>query len=370
MKVPMFDLKIKNKNFKKEIFTKFNNFLDQGYFFMGNSVLEFEKITKKFLKAKYTLGVSSGSSAIYLALKSQGIKKGDEVITTPLTWIIPVNAIAACGATPVFADVDDNFNIDPNSIISKITKKTKAILPMHFAGKLCDMDLISKIAKKYKLKIIEDCAQSYYAKINGKNAGSFSNSAGFSMNPMKPFGGVGEAGLVTTNNYKTYLLLKKLRHAGTSSDPSKKITNNCISVSLNHKIDEINAFMLVLMHKNLKQKIDRCNQIANLYKKELDEKILHQVINKNEIHGRYVYPIICKKRNKLMNFLKSNNIETKIFNQPLCYDAPVYKKFKKQKLKNAERLMKNHLIIPCHENMNNSQVQYVIEKINNFYKFS
>ena len=366
----MFDLKITDKKFKKEIFKKFDNFLDEGYFFMGKSVLQFEKITKKFLNAKYSIGVSSGSSAIYLALKSQGIHEGDEVITTPLTWIIPVNAIAACGAIPVFADVDENFNIDPNSIEKKITKKTKAILPMHFAGKLCEMDLISKIAKKYKLKIIEDCAQSYYAKINDKNAGSFSQSAAYSMNPMKPFGGVGEAGLVTTNNYKTYQFLKKLRHAGTSSDPRKKITNNCLSISLNHKIDEINAFMLVLMHKNLKQKINRCNQIAKLYEKELNINILHQITKKNEIHGRYVYPIICKKRNKLMNYLKSNNIETKIFNQPLCYDAPVYRKFKTEKLNNAEKLMKNHLIIPCHENLSNSQVEYVIKKINNFYKSS
>ena len=96
---------------------------------------------------------------------------------------------------------------------------------MHYAGKMCDMFLISKIAKKYNLKIIEDCAQSYYAKLNGRNAGSFSNAASFSMNPMKPFGGIGEAGLITTNDYKTYLFLKKLRHAGTSSDPKRKITN-------------------------------------------------------------------------------------------------------------------------------------------------
>ena len=367
MKVPIFDLKITDNEFKKEIFEKINIFLNNGTFFMGDSVLEFEKITKKFLKSEYSLGVSSGSSALYLALKSQGIQPGDEVITTPLTWIITVNAIASCGAIPVFADVDDNFNIDPKSIYEKITKNTKAILPMHYAGKMCDMESIVKIAKKYKLRIIEDCAQSYFAKINGKSAGSFSDTAAYSMNPMKPYGGFGEAGLVTTNSLKAYSYLKKLRHAGTSSDPRKKITNHCIGVSLNHKIDEINALMLVLTHKKLKKKINRCNQIAKIYKKELNNDILHQNVNKNEVHGRYVYPIICKKRNSLREFLLSNKIETKIFNEPLCYDAPVYRKYKKEKLINAERLLKNHLIIPCHENLSDNQVDYVVKKINSFY---
>ena len=367
MRVPIFDLRVLDKNYRDNILKEIDNFLKKGTFFMGDNVKKFEKITSQQLNRNYSIGVSSGSSALYLAIKSLGLKKGDEVITTPLTWIITVNAIASCDLTPVFADVMDDFNIDPNSIKKMITKKTKAILPMHYAGHLCKMKEISKIAKDHNLKIIEDCAQAYGASIDAGRAGSFSEASAFSMNPMKPFGGYGEAGLVTTNNYKIYKKIKILRHAGTRSDPAKVITNSCIEPSLNHKIDEINALLLNLVNKKFKSKITKCNRIAKLYKSNLNNLILHQEIEKNEIHGRYVYPIIVEKRNELKKYLTSKNIETKIFNTPLCYDAPFYKKFKKGKLKTAEYLIKNSLIIPCHENLSEEQVDYTIKTINKFY---
>ncbi len=368
MKVPIFDLRVTNKSIKDELHYSLEKVLDKGRLFLGDEVDELENKVAKYLDVKYAIGVSSGSSAIYLALRSSGIKKNDEVITTPLSWIIPSNAIVAAKAIPVFADVRNDFNIDPDSINLNITNKTKAVLPMHYAGHMCEMNRIKKIANKNNLKIIEDAAQAFGASIGKKKAGTFSSAAGFSMNPMKMFGGFGEGGMVVTNNKNIYDKLKILRHAGTTSDYKKIVTNNCLEVSLNHKMDTITAAFLLVAFKHLKQKKRKVENIANFLKKNLHESIIHQNVEKNEVHGRYVYPIIIKKnRDRFRNYLHQNKIETKIFNSPLIYNAPAFKKYKKNKLKKAEELLRNSLVIPCHEKLSDNQIEYMVKTINNYF---
>jgi len=149
MKVKFFDLKITNKKIKKNLIKKFSLFLDKGNFFIGPEVIRLEKLIAKKNNSKYCVCLSSGSSALYLALKAVGIKRGDEVITTPLSWIITSNAILECGAKPVFVDIDNSMNLNVELIEKKINKKTAAILTMHYAGLMCDMDKVNKIAKKY-----------------------------------------------------------------------------------------------------------------------------------------------------------------------------------------------------------------------------
>ena len=208
MHVRMFDLRVKDKLIKKDLKDSFNKILDHGVFFFGPELYEFEKKMSDYLKMKYTIGVASGSSALYMALKSLDIKKGDEVITTPFSWIITSNAIVECGATPIFVDIRDDYNINEDLIQKKITKRTKAIVPMHWGGHLCNMEKIKKIYKKNKLYIVEDAAQAFGASYNGKKSGTFSDVAAFSMNPMKCLNGYGEGGLVATNNKKFMKELK------------------------------------------------------------------------------------------------------------------------------------------------------------------
>jgi Predicted pyridoxal phosphate-dependent enzyme apparently involved in regulation of cell wall biogenesis len=148
----------------------------------------------------------------------------------------------------------------------------------------------------------------------------------------------------------------------------KIITNNCLEVSLNHKMDSITAASILLSLKNYKIKKNKIDKLANIYEKKLTNKISFQKKHKNEVHARYVFPILSDNRDKLMNYLKANKIESKIFNIPLAYDAPVHRKYKKEKLVNAERLLKEILIIPCHDKMNFKQLNYVIKNINNFFK--
>jgi|TARA_B110000027_G_C16121555_1_gene303338 dTDP-4-amino-4,6-dideoxygalactose transaminase len=364
MHVPVFDLKTYSQKIRNDLHKSLEKMLKSGILFLGPEVAKFEKNVCKFLNVKYSVAVSSGSSALYLALKASGVKEGDEVITTPLTWIITANAIKAVGAVPRFADVGDDFNIDPKSILKNITKKTKAIVPMHYAGLLCDMEKIKRIAKKKKLLIIEDAAQSWNGSINGKKSGTFSNAAAFSMNPMKPLGGYGENGVVVTNNKKIYKKLLILRHAGTHSKKNF-ITNNSKVVSLNHKMDEINASFLNVAMKNFKKKHIKREEIAKYLHKKLDYKIKTQIVNKNMIHARYVFPIRYKFRNELMTYLNINKIETKIMNQPLASRAVVYKNIRSN-TPNAKKILSESLIIPSHENLSIKQLNYMIAKINSF----
>ena len=364
MKVRMFDLRVKDTKLRKELQRNFNKILDHGIFFFGPELYEFEKKMSKYLNMKYTIGVASGSSALYLALKALGIGKGDEVITTPFSWIITSNAIVECGATPVFVDISDDYNLNADLIEKKITNKTKAIVPMHWGGHLCNMEKICQIAKKNKLFVVEDAAQAFGARYKDKKSGNYSDIAAFSMNPMKCLSGYGEGGLVATNNKILYEKIKILRYAGTTSDPKKLITNNCIEISLNHKMDTINAAMLLASFKFFPHKIKKLKKIRNFYDRNLDKKIFKQKIREKEIPGMYAYPIQVKDRDKIKEYLRKKKIETKIWNDPLISESPAYKKYNKNNTPNAKRILRHTLNIPFHEKLSMKEVEYIVANIN------
>jgi len=365
-KVPFFDLKVNDSDLKNELLNSVEKVLVHGRILLGPEVEEFERKVAESTGCKYAVGVASGSSALYLSLKSLDIGPGDEVITTPLTWIITGNAIAETGAKPVFVDVKDDFNIDPEKIERAITSKTKAIIPVHFTGLMCDMDKICEIADKYKIDVIEDAAQAYGAEYQGKRAGSFSTVAAFSMNSMKVLSGFGECGAITTNRKDLYEKIKILRYTGTRSDPEKIVTNEAIYVSLNHKIDTIQAAMLLVMMKHLPDRMSRRAEIALRYNNGLSKVVTCPSFDKNNIHALYTYAIRAEQRDELMGYLNSNGIETKIYHKPLVSEAPVFREFFTE-TPNASGILNDFLSIPVHEKLTNSQVDYVIDKINNFY---
>ena len=360
----MFDLRVKDLKIRNELNKSFKKTLDHGKFFFGPELYEFENKMSKFLKMKYTIGVASGSSALYLSLKSLGIKTGDEVITTPFSWIITSNAIVECGAKPIFVDIGDDYNLDADLIEKKITAKTKAIVPMHWGGHMCEMEKIKKIAKRYNLYVVEDAAQAFGAKFKDKKAGNYSDVAAFSMNPMKCLSGYGEGGLIATNNKKLYEKIKILRYAGTTSDPKKLITNNCVEISLNHKMDTINASLLLVAFKFFKNKNDKLKKIRKFYDENLDKKILRQKIRKYEAPGMYAYPILIEKRNKIKKILDKKKIETKIWNDPLISDSPAYRKYNKNDTPNARKVLRKTLNIPFHEKLTLKELKYVVDNIN------
>ena len=369
MKVPFLDLKVNDKVLKNNLIHRFEKILNHGQFLSGPEQIEFENIFAEEIGVKYALGVSSGSSALYLSLVANNIGPGDEVITTPYTWIITTNAIASVGATPVFVDVMEDFNIDPNKITEAITPKTKAILPMHVAGHMCDMKSIIQIAKENNLLIIEDAAQAFCSSIDGKRAGSFSDIAAFSMNPMKILHAYGEAGAVVTNNKKKIDLLKQLRHAGTKRYLNKNYhINKCNHISLNHKMDTIQAsFLIEEINRMNKIKLKR-DKLSDYYDNTLPHLGCNpQRIFNNEIHGRYYYMFICNKRNELLKYLTSMKIECKIFYSPLTCDVVVHKTNNHLKLPVARSLLRKCISIPMHENMSMNQAKYIVNCISKFY---
>ena len=367
MHVPMFDLRVLDQSLKNDLVEAFERVLSHGILFMGPEVEELESKIAEYIGVKYAVGVSSGSSALYLALQACDIGPSDEVITTPLTWIITANAISACGAKPVFADVRDDFNIDPDSIRERITSKTKAIVPMHYAGQMCDMEEIKSIAKEHNLFVIEDAAQSFGAEINGRKSGSFSIVGAFSMNPMKPLNGYGDVGFTVTDNNEIYERIKMLRYSGTKSIPGTNVTADSHEVSLNHKIDNINAALLLVSLKYFPEKQKATNRVADRYNSELTNKIKYQNVSKGEVHGRFVYVIATERRNALMQHLTSKDIETKIMHEPLSNDAHVYKNMESKPTPMAVELLRKSLVIPCHDKMSKEQVDYVINSINEFF---
>ena len=211
MKIRFLNLAIKDKKEINYNIRLYKNFLLEGVFVLGKKVAKFEKKISDHINQKYALGVSSGTNALYLALKSLEIKKNDEVIVPCLSWYSTFTAVKMAGAEPIGVDISDDYLIDPNKIEKKITKKTKALIVVHFTGLIKNMDTIKKVCKKNKIFLIEDCAQSFGAKYKGKKSGSFGDVSAFSMNPMKLLGGFGDAGAVLTSNKKIYKKLKILR---------------------------------------------------------------------------------------------------------------------------------------------------------------
>jgi len=201
MGVPFFDIKRQLKETKTEIMSAVDETIDSGAFILGPKVQELEKFSQEYLGTKHSIGVASGTDALLLAIKALGIGPGDEVITTPFTFVATVEAICYHGATPVFVDIDaKTFNIDPKKIEEKITKKTKAIIPVHLYGQPANMEEITKIAKKHNLFIIEDSAQAIGAKYKGQSVGTIGYIGCFSFFPTKNLGCFGDGGLVTTYN--------------------------------------------------------------------------------------------------------------------------------------------------------------------------
>ena len=213
-KIKYINLAEQYKSLSSDIKNEFKKIFKNSSFILRKHVTNFEKIISKKINVKYTVGVNSGTDALLFALAQIGITKNDEIITPSHTYVATISAIVHVGAKPVFVDIQDDFNINPDLIEKKITSKTKAILPVHLNGRCCNMRKIKKIAKKYNLKIIEDAAQAFGSKFNKKFAGSFGHSAAFSLHPMKNLNVPGDGGFLTTNQKKIYNHTLLLRDHG------------------------------------------------------------------------------------------------------------------------------------------------------------
>ena len=337
----------------------------EGNYVKGKYVEKLEKDITKYTKNKYCVTLNSGTDALMLSLWSLGIKKGDEVITSPISFIATAASISHLGAKPVFVDVDYDLNINPNLIEKSITNKTKAILVVHWTGRVCKMDQIQIIAKKYNLKIIEDAAQAMGSYYNETHAGNFSDVAAFSAHPLKNFNSIGDSGFITTNNYKIYKSIKNYSNHGLIN------RNDAELFGVNSRLDSIYAGILSFRLKNLKKVISKRRKNVEYYKMYLNKKFIKlPLYNPKEYHAFTIFNCFCYNRNKLFKYLNSNKIQSLIYySKPLHLQKPSLKYgYKKGDFPIAEKLCNSILSFPCHEFLNQKDILFISKKINQFYE--
>lgn len=312
--VPMVDLKRQFQGIKDEILGVLAEILESSHYILGSKVSEFEEKVADYHYVNNAIGVASGTDALHLSIDALDIGEGDEVITSPFTFFATVEAILYTGAVPVFVDVEpDTLNIDVKQIEAHITKKTKAILPVHLFGHPADMEKILEIAKKYRLKVIEDCAQSFGAELNGRKAGSFGDAGCFSFYPSKNLGGYGDGGMITLNNPKVAEKIRELRNHGSSGAYRHK------RVGFNSRLDEIQAGILLVKFKHIDEYNSQRRRNATRYNALLSEKIICPTEKEGAYHVYQQYTIMSRKRNMIQQSLREKGISSVVY-----YPVPLH----------------------------------------------
>ena len=364
MKIEIVDLKKRFQEEKHEIFRCINRVLKKGHFILTPELQNFEKSICKFAGSKYCLGVNSGTDALMMSLWSLGISKGDEVITSPISFIATASSIIHVGAKPVFVDIGDDLNINPDLIEKAITKKTKAILPVHWTGKVCKMDKIIKIAKKHNLAVIEDAAQAMGAYYKNKHAGTFGKISAFSTHPLKNLNALGDGGFIITNEKKIYNKIKLYRNHGLKGRDNVEI------IGVNSRLDSLNAEILNFRLRKLKNIIQRRKQNIAHYSQLIKAKEVKIIKNnKNENDAYVTFTILCKKRDKLQKYLNKFKIQSLVYYKtPLhLHKATKFLGYQKGDFPIAEKLAKQVLSLPHHQHLKKNEIKFVCKKINYFY---
>lgn len=367
MIVPYLDLVQSYRMIHTELEAAFTRVLRSGYVILGSEVKGFEEQYARFSKVKYCAGVGNGLKALILSLTALGVRKGDEVIVPSNTYIATLIAVSRVGAKPVLAEPKiDTYNIDQKEIVNVITKKTKAIIPVHLFGQACQMDKIMEIAKKHHLYVVEDNAQSHGAMFKNKITGSFGDINATSFYPGKNLGAIGDAGAITTNNKKLFETVLLLRNYG----EAKKYLNKVIG--FNSRLDELQAALLKVRLKYLKTYTGKKQKIAARYLKELKGigDLILPCTEKYATNVYHVFPVRTKKRDQLQVFLGKKGIKTLIHYPITPHLQNAYKElgFSKGTFPLAEELARTSLSLPIFPEMTKSQIDLVVSEIKRFYK--
>lgn len=359
--IPMVDLKKEFTEIKKEVFEMLTEILESSHYILGPKVSELEKKISDYHGVAAAIGVASGTDALHLSLDALGIGEGDEVITTPFTFFATAEAVIYTGATPVFVDAEpDTLNIDVSLIEKKITKKTKAIIPVHIFGHPADMAEINKLARKHNLKVIEDCAQAFGAAINNKKVGSFGDAGCFSFYPSKNLGAYGDGGMITLNDSVIANTIKKLRNHGSGGAYKHE------SVGFNSRLDEIQAGILLIKLKRIDEYNSKRRQNAALYNKFLSGNVKCPKEKNGCYHVYHQYTIMSPERDKLQNKLKDNGISSVVYYPiPLhLQEALSFLEYKEGDFPVAEKAAREVLSLPMYPGLEEKTIKEIAEIIN------
>ncbi len=364
MKVPFVSFLPMEKELNKELSNAFNRVLKRSWYIEGEEDKEFEEAFAAYCGVKHCIGVGNGLDALMLALRALGVGAGDEVIVPSDTYIATALAVTYVGATPVFVEPDiRTFNIDPALIEEKVTKRVKAIMPVHLYGQACDMDPILEIAQKHNLYVVEDCAQAHGATYKGKKVGTFGDAAGFSFYPGKNLGALGDAGSVVTNNKE---IADKVRALGNYGSDYKyhHIYKGC-----NSRLDELQAAFLAVKLPHLDRMNEKRRKIAEKYTAGIkNPKVKLPYVLDPCVPVWHIYGIRCKERDELAKYLNKKGIGTNKHYPIPMHIQECYKdlNINKGELPIAEAISATELSIPMYYGMTDEEIQYVIDAINGF----
>tara|TARA_Y100001958_G_C21245337_1_gene574973 strand:- start:2954 stop:4054 length:1101 start_codon:yes stop_codon:yes gene_type:complete len=348
-----------------ELWSKLKKFVSTSDFTLGKELKIFEKRFAKLIGTKYAVGVNSGTDALKLSLKSVNIKPGDEVITAANTFVATVGAIVELGARPVFVDCDDTFCMNYKLIEKKITKKTKAIVPVHFTGYMPNMVELKKISKKYKIPIIEDACQSILGSYNKKKAGTWGITGAFSLHPLKNINVWSDGGIITTSNKNVFEKLKLLRNHGLVDRDTVKING------YNSRLDTIQAvvgnWILPKAKGIAKKRIENAKYLDNGLLKVDGISIPPRI---KEIRSVYhLYIVFAKQRDSLLSYCHKKGIEAKIHYPKPMYlqDSLKHLKYKKGDFPITDSHTKKIITFPCDQHLGKNQLDYIIQTVKKFY---
>lgn len=361
--IPYADFRKMHKCIKTEIESAINRVIDAEWYILGNELEQFEQEYASYCGTRYCLGVGNGLDALHIILSAYEIGVGDEVIVPANTFIATALAISYSGAVPVFVDVcEDTYNINPALIEEKITNKTKAIMAVHLYGRLADIDLINRVARKHNLLVIEDAAQAHGAMTNGKRAGSLGDAAGFSFYPGKNLGALGDAGAITTNDEELYEKAKALRNYGSNVKYHHEYKG------FNSRLDELQAAVLRVKLKYLNDWTQERRRIAEFYLKNIDNDKINLPVVSDADNVWHIFPVFCEKRDELQRYLHEKGIMTQIHYPIPVHLQEAYRElgYNKGDFSVAENIAITELSLPIWYGMTESEMKEVVQMLNAF----
>ena len=350
--------------FKKDYLDAFEKVLLSGRYIMGPELSAFEQEFSEYCQSPFAVGVASGTDALYLVLRALGLKKDDEVITAPNSFVASASSIALAGAKPVFVDIRSDGNIDPERLEASITPRTKAIMPVHLTGRPARMPEILEIAQKHNLFILEDAAQAVGAFLDGKRVGSWGDAACFSLHPLKNLRAIGDGGITTTKHQWLYDCLKQARNHGLVN------REQCDFWSYNSRLDELQAALLRVQFRHLDSQTEKRRQLALRY----NELLRPYVIVPDEGPGEYcvyqTYVILAEYRDELKRYLNDNGVEALIHYATPIHLQPAanYLGYSGADFPKTMNHVNRILSLPLYPSLSHVQQDQVIDLISNFYR--
>lgn len=351
-----------NQLFFEDYKKAFDSVMNRGWYILGKEVQQFEQEFAAYCNTLFCCGVANGLDALILALKAFNFEPGDEVVVPSNTYIATILSIVHAGLKPVLVEPDiRTYNIDPEKIEEKINSRTRAIMVVHLYGKVCDMDTITKIARKYNLKVVEDCAQSHGAMYKRKKAGSFGDFGAFSFYPTKNLGALGDAGALTTSNQELFSTVTTLRNYGSK----KKYYNDLIGY--NSRLDELQAALLAVKLKKLDKINEHKRILAQLYLEGLKEDFIKPHIDDNYFDVYHIFNVRHTRRDLLKEYLLKKGIKTEI-HYPVAPNKQLamHGILSPEETPIAEEIHNTTLSLPISFFHWKEDIEYVIEKMNQF----